>query len=281
MCVLGCFTLQQLKDYGGQSTPYPYYPGRFTEGGVVEPRELSDALLAHCAYLPDETEGARLARFYCQSLPASLGMDVEAIHRWDLPWAEKDDGPPVTEWTRWHPFTAPEEGASLSAARRLFDVATDPNEEHDLAGRSTLITAQAQLEARLAHFRSLAGQPQPEARWDVHGKELWTQVGGVVPYTDYATPPPKPSIAGVAAARAPHLLFLLTDDQGHNDFGFRSSYLPFTSPHLEALREAGVTLSNYYTARLCGPARSALLTGRYPLRTGYWAAPLGGHYVRR
>ena len=117
----------------------------------------------HCDWLPADTEGARYAKFLCHGITASLGMEVEAINRWTVPWTLQDrgDGPPApTEWTEWHPFDAAE-APSLSPARHLFDVAADPTEATDLAGMSTHITIQAALEARLAHFQALAGEPQP------------------------------------------------------------------------------------------------------------------------
>src|SRR4029079_9075828 len=41
------------------------------------------------------------------------------------------------------------------------------------------------------------------------------------------------------------------------------------SPHLDALAEAGVCLTQHYSASpVCAPARASFLTGRYPHRTG-------------
>jgi len=41
------------------------------------------------------------------------------------------------------------------------------------------------------------------------------------------------------------------------------------SPHINQLREAGVTLTNYHVQEVCSPTRGAILTGRYPYHLGY------------
>ena len=67
----------------------------------------------------------------------------------------------------------------------------------------------------------------------------------------------------------PNIVFILVDDMGYGDFSaFNDSGLCIT-PRLDALMAEGVCLTQHYSASpVCAPARAALLTGRYPHRTG-------------
>jgi arylsulfatase A-like enzyme len=69
---------------------------------------------------------------------------------------------------------------------------------------------------------------------------------------------------------APNIVFVLVDDWGWNDVGWRSSYMDWTTPHIDRLASEGIKLENYYSAYYCIPARTSLLTGRYPVRSGTW-----------
>ena len=65
-------------------------------------------------------------------------------------------------------------------------------------------------------------------------------------------------------------MFVLVDDWGFNDVGFRSSYLSWTTPTFDSLASEGVLLTNYYTNEICAPSRASFLTGRYVLRLGVY-----------
>jgi len=71
-----------------------------------------------------------------------------------------------------------------------------------------------------------------------------------------------------ASARQPNVIVIYSDDQGSADApGFGAEDL--TLPHLSALAEGGVRLTQCYApAPVCSPSRAGLLTGRYPLRAG-------------
>ena len=78
----------------------------------------------------------------------------------------------------------------------------------------------------------------------------------------------QPVAAGSAAAAVDAVVFVLIDDLGQNDIGYSSSDMaPFT-PRLDALALDGVRLTRFYSLHMCTPARSALLTGLYPIRYG-------------
>ena len=59
------------------------------------------------------------------------------------------------------------------------------------------------------------------------------------------------------------------DDLGYNDLGSFSggAFTPRT-PFMDELMAGGIKLKEHYVTPICSPTRSALLTGRYPIRTG-------------
>ncbi|MBL9202500.1 MAG: arylsulfatase [Opitutaceae bacterium] len=67
-------------------------------------------------------------------------------------------------------------------------------------------------------------------------------------------------------AGLPNILFILSDDQGFADIGYRSTEV--RTPHLDALAASGVRLEQFYVQPVCTPTRAALMTGRYPMRLG-------------
>ena len=80
-------------------------------------------------------------------------------------------------------------------------------------------------------------------------------------------------LPGFGAARAlaepprPNVLIIITDDQGHGDFGIHGNPV-LKTPNLDRLARSGVQLTNFYVSPVCAPTRSSLLTGRYNYRTG-------------
>lgn len=66
----------------------------------------------------------------------------------------------------------------------------------------------------------------------------------------------------------PNIVLILADDLGYGDFSAFNGGLSNT-PTLDGLMRDGLCLSQSYTASpVCNPSRAALLTGRYPHRTG-------------
>ena len=66
----------------------------------------------------------------------------------------------------------------------------------------------------------------------------------------------------------PNVLFILADDLGYGDFGCLNGGVSST-PVLDQLMGEGVCFSQHYSGSpVCNPSRAALLTGRYPHRTG-------------
>lgn len=72
--------------------------------------------------------------------------------------------------------------------------------------------------------------------------------------------------AAPAPAR-PNVLLILTDDQGYGDFSIHGNPHVRT-PNIDALGRSGVRFDRFFVNSFCSPTRAALLTGRWPLRTG-------------
>lgn len=70
----------------------------------------------------------------------------------------------------------------------------------------------------------------------------------------------------------PNILIIFTDDQGYADLGCFGSTTHKT-PRMDALAAQGTMYTSFYAQNVCGPSRSALLTGRYPVRSGGWGMP--------
>lgn len=71
--------------------------------------------------------------------------------------------------------------------------------------------------------------------------------------------------AAETAAR-PNIVFILSDDQGFADIGYRSAEIK--TPNLDRLAASGVRLEHFYVQPVCTPTRAALMTGLYPMRLG-------------
>jgi len=75
-----------------------------------------------------------------------------------------------------------------------------------------------------------------------------------------------------SAPTKPNILIIFTDDQGYADLGCYGSKNNQT-PRMDQLAKEGTRFTNFYAQSACGPSRSALLTGRYPIRSKGWSMP--------
>ena len=69
-------------------------------------------------------------------------------------------------------------------------------------------------------------------------------------------------------APSPNIVLIISDDHGYRHFGFMGSEIART-PHLDRLAAEGCRWPNTFsTAGVCAPARSAVITGMYPVSIG-------------
>ncbi|MEO2033181.1 MAG: sulfatase [Planctomycetaceae bacterium] len=70
----------------------------------------------------------------------------------------------------------------------------------------------------------------------------------------------------------PNVVLIFTDDQGYGDLGCYESET-IRTPRIDQLAGEGTRFPSFDAQVVCGPSRSALLTGRYPVRSGGWSMP--------
>ena len=69
-----------------------------------------------------------------------------------------------------------------------------------------------------------------------------------------------------AAATKPNIVFIMADDLGNADLGYRGGEIK--TPNIDKLAATGVRCESFYGMPVCTPSRAALMTGRYPIRHG-------------
>lgn len=80
------------------------------------------------------------------------------------------------------------------------------------------------------------------------------------------------SCGTVTAAEKPNILIIFTDDQGYGDLACYGNQ-QIKTPRLDQLAREGTRFTSFYSQTVCGPSRSALLTGRQPIRSKGWSMP--------
>ena len=79
------------------------------------------------------------------------------------------------------------------------------------------------------------------------------------------------------AADRPHIVLVMTDDQGYGETGYYN-HPCLKTPHLDAMAANGLRFDRFYAgAPVCSPTRASVLTGRSNDRTG---VPSHGHALR-
>ena len=81
-----------------------------------------------------------------------------------------------------------------------------------------------------------------------------------------------------AAGRKPNIVFILVDNLGYGELGVYGGGIlrGAPTPRIDKLASEGTRLLNFNVEAQCTPSRSALMTGRFSIRSGTYAVPVGG-----
>jgi len=91
----------------------------------------------------------------------------------------------------------------------------------------------------------------------------------------------KALLAGEASRRTrPNVILVMTDDQGYGDLACLGNRV-IKTPNLDKLHAESTRLTDFHVDPTCSPTRSALMTGRFSLRTGIWHTIMGRSLMRR
>jgi arylsulfatase A-like enzyme len=84
-------------------------------------------------------------------------------------------------------------------------------------------------------------------------------------------------ISGAAFAKQPNIVLVFLDNFGWGEPGFNGGGIirGSATPRLDKLAGEGLRLTNFNVEVQCTPSRSAIMTGRYAIRSGNGVAPLG------
>jgi arylsulfatase A-like enzyme len=75
-------------------------------------------------------------------------------------------------------------------------------------------------------------------------------------------------LTSAQAARKPNIIIIYADDLGYGDLGCYG-HPTIKTPNLDRMAAEGMRFTEFYSAaEVCTPSRAALLTGRYPIRSG-------------
>ena len=76
------------------------------------------------------------------------------------------------------------------------------------------------------------------------------------------------------AAEKPNIIYILVDNWGWGDISVQGSSVP--TPRIDTLAAEGLQMTNFNVQNQCTPTRSAIHTGRLPIRSGTQKVPAPG-----
>jgi len=87
-----------------------------------------------------------------------------------------------------------------------------------------------------------------------------------------------PVQAQAQSTSKPNILFVLVDNLGYGELGVYGGGATrgAPTPRIDKLASEGLRLTNMNMEAQCTPSRSAILTGRYAVRSGTHSVPFGG-----
>src|SRR5690242_17060458 len=76
----------------------------------------------------------------------------------------------------------------------------------------------------------------------------------------------QPASAGSETGKKPNIVFFLVDNVGWGDFSVYGG--PTPTPRIDRLANEGIRFNNYNVECECMQSRTAIMTGRHPVRCG-------------
>jgi Sulfatase len=97
-------------------------------------------------------------------------------------------------------------------------------------------------------------------------------VGPSVPVVQAQLAPPTQSKTAL-----PNIVFILMDNLGYGEVGVYGGGITrgAPTPRIDRLAAEGMRLTNFNVEAQCTPSRSAIMTGRFPIRSGTHSVPIG------
>jgi hypothetical protein len=80
--------------------------------------------------------------------------------------------------------------------------------------------------------------------------------------------------------KKPNIVFVLMDNLGYGEVGCYGGGMlrGAPTPRIDKLASEGTRLLNFNVEAQCTPSRSAIMTGRFPIRSGTQSIPTGGEF---
>jgi arylsulfatase A-like enzyme len=87
----------------------------------------------------------------------------------------------------------------------------------------------------------------------------------------------QPALAQIPDKK-PNIVFMLADNLGYGELGVYGGGIlrGASTPRIDTLASEGMRLLNFNVEAQCTPSRSALMTGRFAIRSGTYEVPIGG-----
>ena len=82
------------------------------------------------------------------------------------------------------------------------------------------------------------------------------------------------ALPALAQEKKPNIVFFLVDNVGWGNFQVYGGTVP--TPRIDKLASEGIRFNNYKVEVQCTPTRSAIQTGRHPVRSGTYTVPFPG-----
>jgi len=76
------------------------------------------------------------------------------------------------------------------------------------------------------------------------------------------------------AGQKPNVILIMTDDQGYGDLSCYGNPV-LKTPNMDRLHDESIRFTDFHVSPLCTPTRAALMTGRYPAKTGAYRTSAG------